>query len=224
MLCNIPSVSLSSVTARSPKSELDSFGRKRTKEDQMRMKRFSSALCLADKQRQQNQQLQQQQQVDKNKNIKDCHECGHKLAANHNCRPKDHQLSAQELKRASRRKKSAATNNNKSKPEVPKLVEPPKDIPSEQQQQQQQHALDPMILARQRRPSVCNQASVNVDQQGEFPQSALLCLSSLHASKHSSSPRAEINNVSDDNNLTRSRTRITITFINARLCVCRQQN
>lgn len=170
----------------SPKSELDSFGRKDRQEDQMRMKRFSSALCLADKQR---QQQQQQQQVDKQQAVKlTCQECGQKLADNrqrqqHECRQRSREeenLSAQELKKLKKKQQKqlvGQTNKSKGKnknvkppqpptpPEVPKLIEPPKD--EKQSAKLGISTVDPMILARQRRPSVCNQASVNVDQQGK---------------------------------------------------------
>lgn len=136
------------------------------------MKRFSSALCLADKQR---QQVDSKQPASVGQSI--CRECGQKYVATnqqHKChhqQPLEDPLSARELK-ARRRKPQkgfgASKQRNKSKsefPEVPRLVEPIND--DEEPRRPMGIMMDPMILARQRRPSLCNQASVNVDQQGE---------------------------------------------------------
>lgn len=145
-------------SAFSPSSGVDRFrldskeassqagqGNQRLAVERMRMKRFSSALCLADVQQQQQQQqeAEDQQQVASHQRKN--------LAAMDASRP-----SLQQQQQCKSSAKSAA----KAKPAAPtdKLQLAPDD---------------PMILARQRRPSV-SKGSVNVDQQGECRQPARL--------------------------------------------------
>lgn len=108
----------------------------------MRMKRFSSALCLADRQQRPPQaevgsavaQQQQQQQVASSPRVK---------------LPQTADQSTQQQRKS-----------------VGKLASVKTKTPDDAHDRLHLAPDDPMILARQRRPSV-SKGSVNVDQQGE---------------------------------------------------------
>lgn len=133
----------------------------------MRMKRFSSAICLTDNKSQtqlgkQKRQKQQQQQVpiivrDTSASSKPTTTQTHKFQPNQSSkqmsgeRKKANKSQARHQTRAGN---SCGSSTRKSSKETSQglLLSPE----------------DPIILARQRRPSASNQGSVNVDQQGKF--------------------------------------------------------
>lgn len=134
--------------------------------DQVRIKRFSSAICLVENRKLPNLRMQkksktrqQQQQVADNKNqdsflikrsknktaaAQDSNQIDSKQMINQQDKKKSNK-SQYQLASYSGRKGSRNVGQDSS------LLEPQ----------------DPIILARQRRPSASNQGSVNVDQQGE---------------------------------------------------------
>lgn len=145
--------------ALSPSPDVDRFGldslkvasqagedNQRLAVERMRMKRFSSALCLADVQQHHEQQQQQQQEEEDQQQQQYQQQVA---GLQRKSRP------AMDASRPSLQQQQQCKSNAKSaaraKPATDKLQLAPDD---------------PMILARQRRPSV-SKGSVNVDQQGE---------------------------------------------------------
>lgn len=153
-----------------------------TYRERMRMKRFSSsALCLNDHKLQRGHQQQHQQQQHRHHKRHQQHDSrladndkhlglndGHKyrdspkrpiLGSKFKSKPHE-QLNDQD--------KARDVSGNRTKTQLAR-----KQHKDQQQQQQSSsvnllHPEDPIVqLARQRRPSVSNQGSVNVDQQGE---------------------------------------------------------
>lgn len=142
------------IRALSPSSDVDPFGADKLKREdcqrlaveRMRMKRFSSALCLADRQ-------QQRQQADAGKEVQ---------------QQQQQVAGSAKAKVALISVEQPTQQQRKSSGKVPiaKIKTPDEAIARDNDDKLHLAPDDPMILARQRRPSV-SKGSVNVDQQGE---------------------------------------------------------
>ena len=169
--------------------------------DQTRMKRFSSAQCLAD--RQQRQQQQQQQQVS---------DSTRQNSSSGSSQPSSNDESKQMQQDGGVRRTSKRRAGRRSKPSpvrAGKRQQSQANLLAASNEEEEEEEEEPaMVLARQRRPSVSNQASVNVDQQGEC-KALLLGLKTNGpplTGRHRSSPTAALFSAVECNQLERAKT------------------
>lgn len=132
--------------------------------DDVRIKRFSSAICLVENRKLPNLRMQKksktrqpQQQVTDNEN-KEAQEDSFLIKRfNKNKTAQDsNQDNKQDKKKSNKSQHQSASYSGR------------KESKGAGQERSLLEPQDPIVLARQRRPSASNQGSVNVDQQGEF--------------------------------------------------------